>query len=1470
MPHINRIRVNNVKYNFGTQYYDDFVMRFSGKNTIYDLANGGGKSLLMLLLLQNLIPNCTLDEKQPIEKLFRSNLNQTIHSLVEWKLNGNDIQNGYSYMTTGFCARKGKERAEETEHKDTAAVEYFNYVIFYRTFNDNDIRNLPLSDGKERITFQGLKTYLKELEKKDFSLIVKVFERKGDYQRFISNYGLYESEWEIIRGINKTEGHVRTYFETNYRTTKKVVEDLLIEEIIQKSYQNKTGSDEDSGDFAKTLLDIKDKLVELTRRKSDINQYDYQIEVLENFIGRMNHLKGLYRQKEGLKQELVCIYNTCAEREKLSEKQKKEYLHKIEALEKQKKELTAKIETAQIQMEEEELNILEAEVKSTKESLSGFEQRFEEANKRLLLRENANDYLEYLENNKKYETAKIALETVSGDHEEILEDLYRLCHYMKNFMQEEKEEYQKILLHVSRELEDIQVKFDADEEECRSIGNELAVKEHQIGALKIENKELEQEMEELRSRTNLLLLDHAGTELDKNLRDRQEMKNSLVRKQQMQEELKMQETNSRIKQSGLEIQERTLLESLESAGAYLNECGKKKAHADKLKEIYNETDMERLSLVIEHSYRQNVEEIARYKAKKDEKEIQIEAMRQGMPMAVPENLEKLMDYVNRYHNAEAVLGMEFVRKLPREERERILNDIPMLPYAVIMHKNYKNLMTDMNLRKKDFGSYAIPILPAEALESDQELINPSEFMFISKDRDLFVDEEKLKDRCREEEKELQELERQIAKMKEHGRIMKADIAYLQELHTLYGERYRQEAENYEACKQKLKEVKQEKEKLEGDFLQRSKTLQELKEKAARQEKQIKEQEKEEESLKMICSLYGKYNENEAIIRNYESEQLTLRSKLEEAWNKLELKKNRKKHFKEKQDSIKEALTKLAEDWSNNYESYEKEGIYPETTLNKEAVEINFKGKKAAYEQENTDAEDKRRLMETYRAAAEKNIRAIQYRGGVIEELSILESNHSLVRTSMEELLAKKEELLELKESITVAKNQLEASSESANRKFGGIEHGKTILQEKYGFYEPLALSFEKLRLFAEENKMVLQEMDNGIREAQTKLKELESNGYALLTMKEELGHMLSSMGLAKSTSKGTLEYGISLKEKYSKIREQHARAAKEEYERRELFERDKEKLTEMLRKMNASELADEIERSVETPSNESDVESLIENLKNTISCINLEKISIEQGIEDMERIKRNFESQCIQSCMNIKTALDRLPKLSKINLDGQMVSIITLQIPYIKEELYQDAMSNYINEIVENADSFESAAERVKYIKNKLAWKKLFSVIVTDMNSIRLNLYKRERIKEQSRYLKYEEAVGSTGQSQGIYIQFLVAVINYITSMNSANADPMQLKKTIFIDNPFGAAKDVYIWEPIFKLLKANNVQLIVPARGATPAITGRFEVNYILGQKLIDGKQQTVVVDYRSQIEEEVTEYERLSFEQEEFSLLL
>jgi hypothetical protein len=367
-------------------------------------------------------------------------------------------------------------------------------------------------------------------------------------------------------------------------------------------------------------------------------------------------------------------------------------------------------------------------------------------------------------------------------------------------------------------------------------------------------------------------------------------------------------------------------------------------------------------------------------------------------------------------------------------------------------------------------------------------------------------------------------------------------------------------------------------------------------------------------------------------------------------------------------------------------------------------------------------------------------------------------------------------------------------------------------------------------------------------------------------MAQDMERMMKSAGIAPENITECLETGMSLKEQYEDLRQAYEKIVKEESKRLETVEKEKQQLMAILEKMGAFELSEEIRKNLTSPENEIQIKEQMDALKSVTECLELEKNRIGKDMDSLQELKDQFEAQCLQNCLNIKEELDRLQKLSKISMDQQMISMITLQVPYIKEELYNSAMSEYIDHIITQVEKFDTQAERLNFIRNQLAFKRLFSVIVTNMDAIRLTLYKRERMKEQSRYLKYEEAVGSTGQSQGIYIQFLVAIINYISSINSGNADPLELKKVIFIDNPFGAAKDVYIWEPIFKLLGANNVQLIVPARGATPAITGHFEVNYILGQKLIDGRQQTVVVDYRSQTEETELEYAALEYEQETF----
>ena len=463
MPQINRIRVNNVKYNFGTQFYDDFVMRFSCKNTIYDLANGGGKSVLMLLLLQNMLPNCTLDEKQPIEKLFRSgNDNTVIHSLVEWKLNPCHIKNGFQYMTTGFCARKARETGSEAaQDRNTAAVEYFNYCIFYREFNDNDLRNLPLSSGEERITYQGLKNYLRDLEKKDFSLQVHLFERKGEYQSFAADYGIYESEWEIIRGINKTEGHVRTYFETNYRTTRKVVEDLLIEEIIQKAFFSRMDRNKEEVSMAQTLLDIRDKLLELSRKKNEIINYDRQIEMIAGFVKWMGTLKNIYHARTDLEDQLVRTYNTCLHREQEKNQARERLQERRESVTVRRQELMRKAESAAVSLEVCGLKELEQKMDQYRKELEGLEEKQRDWSVQLTEKESANDYLDYLDAKAHFESTRVAIDSMQSQNQELAEQLCELAGQMKILMERDAADLKERLDQVEAEVSEKEERLQA-------------------------------------------------------------------------------------------------------------------------------------------------------------------------------------------------------------------------------------------------------------------------------------------------------------------------------------------------------------------------------------------------------------------------------------------------------------------------------------------------------------------------------------------------------------------------------------------------------------------------------------------------------------------------------------------------------------------------------------------------------------------------------------------------------------------------------------------------------------------------------------------------------------------------------------------------------------------------------------------------------------------------------------------------
>lgn len=1468
MPHINRIRVNNVKYNFGTQFYDDFVMRFSGQNTIYDLANGGGKSVLMLLLLQNLIPNCTLDEKQPIEKLFRSgNDNTVIHSLIEWKLNACDIKNGFQYMTTGFCARKAKDTALEGEEaKETAAIEYFNYCIFYREFQANDILNLPLSNGKERITFTGLRNYLRDLDKKDYNVQVHIFDRKGSYQSFISNYGLYESEWEIIRGINKTEGHVRTYFETHYKTTRKVIEDLFIEEIIEKSFKNQMEREEGESEIAGTLLDIKDKLVELSRKKGEISHYDSQLEVLESFRTRLTGLKGIYGKKAQLEEELVKTYNTVKDRLLRQKKELEDMSLEQEKWTDKRKNLTKNMENAAIVQEEFVLKGLHNTINSVRGDYEKLEAKCRSMELELKEKESANDYFDYLEQKKQLEIQNNALYSMSDNNEDILEELHTLAFNRKNQIDEEKKSLDSDEKEVALRVSQSEVILEEYKQEERQLSKEEAVLVSREKALSDSTKQLADALAKLQPKTGLLLSEDSQKEIAKVQRFMDELQEQIedTEEKRQQADISYNKTvweigqlSDRIGAAQKEYEERK--QQIEQYHQVEEKLGSMEA-------IYEEKGIDSLLNHALDGYKNIGIRIEGLRARLEMYQ-QCAKWQQGdVPFINEEVQEQVLEYVQRFYDSNAMFGGDYLMTLEPGMRAAILEKVPYLPYGIVVESHFLDITMDEKLLNMDLDGCMVPFVEKSTLEKLPQDLGVSKVYFVMKDNKVFYDKEALGEAVRESERRQQELQGQISRMEENEKVLFEDIQFLtscakqaKEMEK-NKEKYQESLENLkslhnleESSNQQLAEAKAAKEKLLLILEEKKKELTSLKERMT--------------YLEETKKLHEQFVDADKEVESCRNELNHIQKKLEVGLHNIEVTTGKLEEEKELLANIRSTKQQLDQNWKE-YEPYYRVGSFPIIEMDKDELESLYVGRRIAFEQKNADATDKKQLVAVYQKAMEKSLQAIQYKGIQIEQLEKAYEEHRLVQTPLEQLMHEKSILEREQDSLANLSREVADHQTRIDRQEGSILHAKRSYEEKFGDYIPIAMSVERLGIYIAEIKEQLKAMSGEEKELSKKLKELEKDIYALTSMEDEIQRMIDNYQIPVRLYEGMLEPEVSLKDTYKMARKNYERQAREEQARREDFEKDKAKLIDTLKMLGAYDLGEEIGRSVNNPKSIQDVESHLENMGRTMQCIELEKERIGKGIENMEVIKDNFENRCLQTCSTIREALERLPNLSSITLDDKQVNMINLKIPYVKEDLYKERMSRYIDEIVEQADSLDNPAERLKFIRGKLAWKRLFSVIVTDMDRMKLQLYKRERMKEQSRYLKYEEAVGSTGQSQGIYIQFLVAVINYIASMNASNGGSSVLKKTVFLDNPFGAAKDVYIWEPIFKLLEANHVQLIVPARGATPAITGRFEVNYVLGQKLVDGRQQTVVVDYRSELDSTHLEYKEVEYEQASLNL--
>ena len=1120
MPQINRIRVNNVKYNFGTQVYDDFVMRFNCQNTIYDLANGGGKSLLMLLLMQNMLPNCTLDDKQPIEKLFRQGSGNTcIHSLVEWKLDPCYQKDGFRFMTTGFCARKGRGTDDENQDGQeqtaapTASVEYFNYCIFYREFGDNDIKNLPLVSNGERITYNGLKAYLRDLEKGGYKYVVKIFDRKGDYQSFISNYGIYESAWEIVRGINKTEGHVRTYFESNYKTSRKVVEDLLIEEIIQKSFNNKLSVDNDEGMMAQTLMDIKDKLVELSKKHSQLGAYDSQIAAIDSFKEYLSTYEAFYNRKEEIEKQLYDLL-LVAMRE--SDKKDKELKSQDDLITKMYDELAHEkeaIAVAEVMSEKNSMAGVESLVNETRKALELKNAAIEEARGKLSLMESAGDYKDYAEYEKSYKGLQIAIDNRLREDTDITAELKILAAGYRKFYETETRRLKEKLDIAANRVKALEVRLSEAKDNLRNADKEAAGLGSLSDNLENEIQELQTQLGVALSEAGIVVCENASEEYDKSFRDKELLKN---------EETRMSEKFNDVQQQLMSLNEtisanKALIdifteqsEKLEKA----DEAGNADAERmGKIREIYSADNDEAMLSVILETYQKMRSEFTEECKAAQELENFIDNARKGTYICKSPERDRLKEYLESQYGSDVVEGHEWFAALNAGQKRDVLKRTPFIEYAFIIKNDFERIKADEMLKDFGKGAAAYPVISEQVLIDTKLEINKDLIVFALKDMSFLRDEAKLETQIKLAQEELESHKAQAGKLADRMELVWNDYTFALVYNAASGKVDASEAEAI-----RLKIADSEAAIIEAE--KKRSVLNEVKEQLSRNLAQTRDDIEEKETA---CSLLSRIMEmNTSIDKKYERLK-GLKADVDSARNRIyeceEAAASANSEYdtaRDFEDSTRKAYDEIIKSWEEQYAPYYDENVSIEIDadtyrLDKDEIESRFTGLKTALSQKNSDFADKQALMNHLSASMNKCRDAIEYRGYTFDDIKAKYEVGEIMAAGSQQLRNAKDALNNLVKSSDSVREELESQEALLNRLEGSIAHGINQIENNYGSFNEFPC--DDPDEFITQHKVLIKKLEDNTKVQEKTRRQMSDLLKDILVCRKDLERIVSDAGM---------------------------------------------------------------------------------------------------------------------------------------------------------------------------------------------------------------------------------------------------------------------------------------------------------------------------------------------------------------------
>jgi len=369
MPNINRIRIVNFSYNHDSRHIVDETFNFhGGEDALLNLSNGGGKSVLVQLFLQVIVPEAKIQGRN-IASFFRKK-SQPAYIMIEWKLDG-----GGGYLLTGI----GITSAEAVEGEGAKPrVRYFTFTSKYSAANPYDIMNIPVVTRNEGVLelkpFREARRILADKERKDPYLVGYYPEDdRNGYTRRLAEFGISQDEWRnVITRINDSENGMEDLFQ-KYRSSSQLLDGLIIktvEEVMFKGGSKQQQLEEMLHRLVQEVIENERFIIEKQIFTGFLDRFQSILSELENLLKNLEEQKGL-----GAKLAALHLYLSQKIKEQQEQQQANEQAIESARADEQRVNLEERSHQYQIRLQEHQeavvkLTAAENDFSKTEEQLS--------------------------------------------------------------------------------------------------------------------------------------------------------------------------------------------------------------------------------------------------------------------------------------------------------------------------------------------------------------------------------------------------------------------------------------------------------------------------------------------------------------------------------------------------------------------------------------------------------------------------------------------------------------------------------------------------------------------------------------------------------------------------------------------------------------------------------------------------------------------------------------------------------------------------------------------------------------------------------------------------------------------------------------------------------------------------------------------------------------------------------------------